>query len=305
MNGSLNAWHRTTEKDGDALAAFDIHIVSGHGAYICGEETALLEALEGRRGMPRLKPPYPTEKGLWGRPTLVNNVETLACVPDIVRRGGRRFQELGRNEADPDTRDAGLDGRRMTVYTSSESHYSVRKGAGILGLGRDQVREVPVDDAGRMRPAALEFLVERDREQGFLPVVVVATSGTTVRGAFDPLRSIARVAREKKLWLHVDAAFGGTLLMHPERRALLDGQLVRREAQVAKGQPEVRQAALKPGLEPAVVLHALGQAPAQQGDGVPRFEMQDSGLVVSIDLLRCLFFRTDMASSRCSGPSPP
>jgi len=84
---------------GDALAAFEFHIVSGHGAYICGEETALLEALEGRRGMPRLKPPYPTEKGLWGRPTLVNNVETLACVPDIVRRGGRRFHDLGRKEA--------------------------------------------------------------------------------------------------------------------------------------------------------------------------------------------------------------
>lgn len=90
---------RAIAQAGDALGAFDIHIVSGHGAYICGEETALLEALEGRRGMPRLKPPYPTEKGLWGRPTLVNNVETLACVPDIVRRGGRRFHDLGRQEA--------------------------------------------------------------------------------------------------------------------------------------------------------------------------------------------------------------
>ena len=130
---------------------------------------------------------------------------------------------LGRNEADPDARDTGLDGRRMTVYISSEGHYSVRKAAGILGLGREQVRDVPVDDTGRMRPAALEFLVEHDRNQGFQPAVVVATSGTTVRGAFDPLRGVAGVARREKLWLHVDAAFGGTLLLHPERRALLDG----------------------------------------------------------------------------------
>jgi NADH:ubiquinone oxidoreductase subunit F (NADH-binding) len=83
---------------GPALSGLEIRIVSGHGAYICGEETALLEAIEGRRGMPRLKPPFPTEAGLWGRPTLIHNVETLACVPDIVRRGGGRFHALGRTE---------------------------------------------------------------------------------------------------------------------------------------------------------------------------------------------------------------
>ena len=73
-------------------------IVEGHGAYICGEETALIESIEGRRGMPRIKPPYPTEQGLWGKPTLMNNVETLACVPDILLRGGQRFRDLGRTE---------------------------------------------------------------------------------------------------------------------------------------------------------------------------------------------------------------
>lgn len=82
----------------EANLDLDVHVVAGHGAYICGEETALLEALEGRRGMPRLKPPYPTQKGLWGKPTLVNNVETLACVPEIVLRGGDWFRELGRTE---------------------------------------------------------------------------------------------------------------------------------------------------------------------------------------------------------------
>lgn len=75
------------------------HLHAGHGAYICGEETALLEALEGKRGMPRLKPPFPVEFGLWGKPTLIHNVETIACVPAILRRGAEWFKELGRKEA--------------------------------------------------------------------------------------------------------------------------------------------------------------------------------------------------------------
>ncbi len=83
---------------GEGLAHLDFHLHAGHGAYICGEETALLEALEGRRGMPRLKPPYPTEAGLWQKPTLVHNVETVACVPAILQRGGDWFKGLGRTE---------------------------------------------------------------------------------------------------------------------------------------------------------------------------------------------------------------
>ena len=74
------------------------HFVDGHGAYICGEETALLEALEGKRGMPRMKPPYPVEKGFRGKPTLIQNVETIACVPAILERGGEWFEAAGRTE---------------------------------------------------------------------------------------------------------------------------------------------------------------------------------------------------------------
>ena len=81
------------------LSEFEIKIVKGHGAYICGEETALLESLEGKRGMPRLKPPYPTESGFRKKPTLIHNVETIACVPSIVHRGGEWFKSLGRTEA--------------------------------------------------------------------------------------------------------------------------------------------------------------------------------------------------------------
>ena len=75
---------------------FDIRVHRGAGAYICGEETALLESLEGRKGMPRLKPPFPAGAGLYGCPTTVNNVESLAVVPDILRRGGSWFSALGR-----------------------------------------------------------------------------------------------------------------------------------------------------------------------------------------------------------------
>lgn len=90
---------RAQAEAGAHLADLDIRFVSGHGAYICGEETALLEAIEGRRGMPRLKPPYPTESGLFGKPTLIHNVETLSCVPAILLRGGEWFRGCGRTEA--------------------------------------------------------------------------------------------------------------------------------------------------------------------------------------------------------------
>jgi NADH:ubiquinone oxidoreductase subunit F (NADH-binding) len=82
------------ERYGDL--AFHFH--SGHGAYICGEETALLESLEGRRGMPRHKPPFPTAQGLWGKPTLIHNVETIALVPTILLRGAEFFRQAGKTQ---------------------------------------------------------------------------------------------------------------------------------------------------------------------------------------------------------------
>ncbi|MTD93433.1 NADH-quinone oxidoreductase subunit NuoF [Hyphomicrobium sp. xq] len=73
----------------------DIVVHHGAGAYICGEETALIESIEGKKGMPRLKPPFPANVGLYGAPTTVNNVESIAVVPDILRRGGAWFASLG------------------------------------------------------------------------------------------------------------------------------------------------------------------------------------------------------------------
>lgn len=75
--------------------AVSLSIMEGAGAFVCGEETGLIASLEGRRGMPRLRPPYPAVQGLWGRPTCVNNVETLALVPWIIRHGPEAFAALG------------------------------------------------------------------------------------------------------------------------------------------------------------------------------------------------------------------
>jgi len=79
----------------ESTFSFDIKIMKGAGAYVCGEETALIESLEGKRGHPRNKPPYPVTEGLWAKPTVVNNVETLANVPEIMRNGAAWFRSYG------------------------------------------------------------------------------------------------------------------------------------------------------------------------------------------------------------------
>ena len=76
--------------------SFHLHNHHGFGAYICGEETALLESIEGKKGQPRFKPPFPASFGLYGKPTTINNTETFACIPYIVNNGGRKFLELGK-----------------------------------------------------------------------------------------------------------------------------------------------------------------------------------------------------------------
>jgi NADH:ubiquinone oxidoreductase subunit F (NADH-binding) len=79
----------------DSGFSLRLRIVAGAGAFVCGEETALMASIEGRRGMPRLRPPYPAESGLWQTPTLINNVETYAAVPWIIRHGGEELARLG------------------------------------------------------------------------------------------------------------------------------------------------------------------------------------------------------------------
>jgi sulfinoalanine decarboxylase/sulfinoalanine decarboxylase/aspartate 1-decarboxylase len=130
---------------------------------------------------------------------------------------------LARNRAEPAARNDGASGRKLAIYASAESHYSIPRSAGILGIGRKHVRLVDVDYSGRMDPAALARAIDADRAAGITPAVVAATSGTTVRGSFDPIREIAAVAREAGAWLHVDGAFGGTVLLSETHRRLMDG----------------------------------------------------------------------------------
>ena len=112
---------------------------------------------------------------------------------------------------------------RMRIFCSEASHFSVEKSAIQLGLGTQAVVKVAVDAERRMRPDALAVAVTGARAAGLEPVAIVATAGTTDFGSFDPLRPIAAIARQHEAWLHVDAAYGGALLMTDRHRHRLDG----------------------------------------------------------------------------------
>jgi glutamate/tyrosine decarboxylase-like PLP-dependent enzyme len=114
-------------------------------------------------------------------------------------------------------------GRRMCLYVSEESHYSVAKAAGMLGLGESSVRAVKTDERLHIDLADLDRLVAADRAAGHLPFCVVANAGTTATGAFDPLAEVADFARRHDLWLHVDAAYGGFAALAPSVRPLFAG----------------------------------------------------------------------------------
>ncbi|MBP1240983.1 L-2,4-diaminobutyrate decarboxylase [Frigoribacterium sp. PvP120] len=112
---------------------------------------------------------------------------------------------------------------RMVVLETDQSHFSVSTAARVLGLGPDSVVAVPTDDLGRMRPDALRVTLDALVQAGHVVVAVVATAGTTDRGCLDPLAAIADVCDDTDVWLHVDAAYGGGLLVSTTRRRLLEG----------------------------------------------------------------------------------
>ncbi|HEY6581942.1 MAG TPA: aminotransferase class V-fold PLP-dependent enzyme [Rubrobacter sp.] len=113
-----------------------------------------------------------------------------------------------RERALPGCRVDGLGGRRAAVYCSEESHHSVIRSVEVCGLGSNAVRPIPIDGRRRMRPDALEEALSRDVAAGIVPVAVVATAGTTLTGAVDPLDTIADVCERHDVWLHVDGAYG-------------------------------------------------------------------------------------------------
>jgi aromatic-L-amino-acid decarboxylase len=113
--------------------------------------------------------------------------------------------------------------RPLVVYTSDQSHSSVEKAALLAGFGRANVRAIAHDEAYAMRPADLEAAIRADVRAGARPCAIAATSGTTTCTAFDPLESLAAIARQHGLWLHVDAAMAGAAMMLPECRGLWHG----------------------------------------------------------------------------------
>lgn len=113
-----------------------------------------------------------------------------------------------REHALPGSRTTGMGGRKVRLYCSDEAHYSVTRAAELLGIGRDNVRGVGIDELRRMDPADLALKLDADIADGITPIAVVATGGTTLTGAVDPIDAIADVCQERGVWLHVDGAYG-------------------------------------------------------------------------------------------------
>jgi aromatic-L-amino-acid decarboxylase len=131
-----------------------------------------------------------------------------------------------RHAAVPDSREQGLagpDGPRLRMYASTEAHFSIEKAAIATGIGRASMRHVATDDVYAMRPDALREAIAEDRREGWRPFCVVGTLGTTSSNAIDPMRELAEICREERLWLHIDAAYAGAAAIVPEMRGLLAG----------------------------------------------------------------------------------
>jgi len=179
------------------LEGRSIELVIGAGAYVCGEETAMLESMEGRRGMPRLRPPFPAQVGYLGRPTLINNVETLAHVPAILRGGGEAWAALGR---------AGSKGVRLWSVSGAvraPGCYEAPNGITLrelidefAGGAADEIGAIVPGGAasGILPPAALDVPLTRDAlsEWG----AGVGSAGVQVFPAsYSPLRLLAETIR--------------------------------------------------------------------------------------------------------------
>lgn len=146
---------------------FDLHVHLGAGAYICGEETALLESIEGKKGQPRFKPPFPASYGLYGRPTTINNTETLASIPMILSKGGKWFNDLGVKNA------GGTKLYSVSGHVNNPGNFEVRMGtpfkellklAGGIWKGRELKCVIPGGASTAIIPAdkALEMNMDYD-----------------------------------------------------------------------------------------------------------------------------------------------
>ena len=158
--------------------------------------------------------------------------EALGCDPGaggLFTSGGSlaNFTALAaaRHRQSPGANDSGMraQARQLVVYISSEGHHATDKAAALLGIGREFVRRIAVDAAFRMDTGELERRIVADRAAGLEPFCVVASAGTVVTGAVDPLESIAAIARRDDLWMHVDACYGGFAALAPSVRERFAG----------------------------------------------------------------------------------
>lgn len=161
---------------------------------------------------------------------LIERMCEMVGFPDgfgTMTTGGSNGNMLGmlcaREHAIPGSTKRGFDGSKMVAFVSEESHYSVLMSANVIGIGHQNVVKVRCDEDGRMIPESLIEEIRFARQEGFQPFCVIATSGTTVRGAFDPIEPLAEIAHQEGLWLHVDAAWGGTCMFSATHRQLMDG----------------------------------------------------------------------------------
>ncbi|GHG66449.1 aminotransferase class V-fold PLP-dependent enzyme [Comamonas sp. JC664] len=179
----------------------------GAGATVIEAET--LAWLADFVGFPRGEGSLPG--GIFVSGGTLANASALKLARDTVL--GRHVQARGLTSL----------GVQPTFYLSREGHFSIWRGLDLLGLGRESVRLIEVDAAGRMDVSALEQQLARDLALGCKPVCIVGTAGTTPTGAVDPLDALARVARRHQLWFHVDGASGAALGTHPACAPLFTG----------------------------------------------------------------------------------
>lgn len=145
----------------------------------------------------------------------------------IFSTGGSNGNLMGllcaRDKKFPDAHEKGINGKQLIAFVSEDSHYSTSMAANVSGIGMDNLIAIPTDDDGKMIPKKLKESIAAEKRAGNLPFIVIATAGTTVRGAIDPINELAEICKQEYLWLHVDAAWGGAALLSSKTRSLLDG----------------------------------------------------------------------------------